>query len=242
MRRHVWGEGASPSRQARRQLTKLTALRVVARHDQRVGGVRSGSEGYVYSIDVIGQMMTGASVNRRRPRPVGLPFIAHSLAVTDCYLAIQALAGSGTIEMVHFETEPGCWRDFSGPGGARLISNLTPSSSPLRVSMRTAGSWRSTARPRAQPVSPRRHMPTSTTSAPAENKPQTTSFHGCSGWCRMVLEQDNWLRRLASCRLRTGHCSKSQRATALPTPSSSGPAQSSRPSHDRHASASSPAR
>ncbi len=86
IRRMVWGEGASASRQARRQLANLSGLRVVARHDQRVGGVSSGSEGYAYSLDIVGQMMTGAIVHRRRPRPVGLPFMAHALAVTDCYL------------------------------------------------------------------------------------------------------------------------------------------------------------
>ena len=120
IRRLVWGEGASPSRQARRQLANLSGLRVVARHDQRVGGVRSGGEGYAYSLDIVGQTMTGATLNRRRPRPVGLPFMAHGLAVTDCYLDLRKLEDSSVIELVHFETEPDCWRDFSGPGGARL--------------------------------------------------------------------------------------------------------------------------
>jgi hypothetical protein len=120
IRRHVWGEGASAARQARRRMANLSDLRVVARHDQRVGGVRSGGEGYAYSLDIVGQIMTGVTIHRRRPRPVGLPFMAHALAVTDCYLDLQVMDVSGTVELVHFETEPECWRDFSGPGGARL--------------------------------------------------------------------------------------------------------------------------
>ena len=120
IRRLLWGEGASVARQARRQLAKLTALRVVARQDQRVGGVRSGSEGYAYSLDVVGQLVTGRTMNRRRPRPVGLPFIAHALSVTDCYVLLRELHDQRTVELIHFETEPACWRGFSGPGGARL--------------------------------------------------------------------------------------------------------------------------
>ena len=121
IRRLVWGEGASSSRQARRQMAKLSGLRVVARYDQRVGGVRSGGEGYAYSLDIVGQLMTGVTVSRRRPRPVGLSFIAHALAVADCYLALRMLEAENNVELIHFEAEPDCWRDFSGPGGARLV-------------------------------------------------------------------------------------------------------------------------
>jgi hypothetical protein len=121
IRRYEWGEGASAARQARRQLATLSDLRVVTRHDQRVGGVRSGGEGYVYSLDLVGQTMTGVTVNRRRPRPVGLAFIAHAMAVTECYLALRRLEEARSVELLHFEAEPDCWRDFSGPGGGRLI-------------------------------------------------------------------------------------------------------------------------
>jgi hypothetical protein len=120
IRRLVWGESSPTARQARRQMGNLSGLRVIARHDQRVGGVRSGGEGYSYSLDVVGQQMTGITGNRRRPRPLGLPFMAHALAVTDCYLVLQEMDARRDIELVHFETEPQCWRDFSGPGGARL--------------------------------------------------------------------------------------------------------------------------
>ena len=121
IRQHLWGESASAARQARRQLAKLSDQRVLARHDRRLGGVRSGADGYVYSLDLIGQLLSGVSGNRRRPRPVGLAFIAHSLALTDRYLDLRTLETTGGIELVHFEAEPSCWRDFSGPGGARLV-------------------------------------------------------------------------------------------------------------------------
>jgi hypothetical protein len=47
--------------------------------------------------------------------------MAHALAVTDCYLALRKLEAKGNVELLHFETEPDCWRDFSGPGGVRLV-------------------------------------------------------------------------------------------------------------------------
>lgn len=120
IRHLVWGEGTSAARQARRQMVKLSDLRVVSRQDQRVGGVRSGLEGYAYSLDIVGQLMTGLTTRRRRPRSIGLPFVAHAMAVTDCYIALKVLEDRGVIELTHFEAEPSCWREFSGPGGARL--------------------------------------------------------------------------------------------------------------------------
>lgn len=117
----LWGTGPSAARSARRQLAKLTMLRVVARHERRIGGVRSGSDGYVYSLDVVGQHLTNRYGRARRPGTHGLPFTAHSVGVTECYIALRHLDSQGLVELVHFEAEPVCWRDFAGPGGQRLV-------------------------------------------------------------------------------------------------------------------------
>jgi hypothetical protein len=45
--------------------------------------------------------------------------MAHGLAVTDCYLTLRQMERGGTIELLHFESEPSSWRDYSGPGGGR---------------------------------------------------------------------------------------------------------------------------
>jgi hypothetical protein len=120
IRRLVWGDGQSVARQARRQLAKLTNQRVIGRQSRRVPGTRS-SDGYVYCLDVVGQKVTGATRANRRPREIGHEFIDHTLAIAECYLTLRSLADQQDIELVHFEAEPRCWRDFVGHGGARQV-------------------------------------------------------------------------------------------------------------------------
>jgi hypothetical protein len=47
-----------------------------------------------------------------------MAFVDHSIAVTECYLALRMLDAAGKLELIHFETEPWCWRSYFGPGGA----------------------------------------------------------------------------------------------------------------------------
>ena len=117
----LWGEGPSAARQARRQLRQLTDMRVLARVERRPGGVRGGSLGFAYALDVTGQAVVGIDGRRRRPRLPSLSFVAHALAVTDCYGQLQALAAEGRIELLAFETEPGGWRSYHAAGGIRRL-------------------------------------------------------------------------------------------------------------------------
>ena len=120
IRRLVWGESDSASRSARRQLAKLIDLRVVSRLPRRPGGVRTGREGFVYLLDVVGQQLTSDRLPRR-PRQPNPSFVEHSIAVTECLIILRAMALRGTVELIHFETEPWCWRHYVGPGGAPKV-------------------------------------------------------------------------------------------------------------------------
>jgi Replication-relaxation len=117
----LWGEGPSAARQARRQLRQLTDLRVLVRLERRPGGVRGGSLGFAYALDVTGQAIVGIDQRRRRPRLPSLSFVAHGLAVTDCYVQLQVLAAAGRIELLAFETEPAAWRRYHAAGGIRRL-------------------------------------------------------------------------------------------------------------------------
>jgi len=108
--------------QARRALASLTELRVVVRLGRRVGGVRAGSQAFVYALDVAGQRLASAcGIRIRRPWTPGLAFIAHGLAVSELYLQLVEASRSGTLDVLDFDTEPACWRTFTGLGGARTV-------------------------------------------------------------------------------------------------------------------------
>ncbi len=106
-------------RRARHLLAGMVRRRLLARLPRSVGGVRAGSAGYVYTLDAAGVRLI-AGQSRRRPWDVGLPFLAHTLAVSELYVRLVEAHRLGTLVLVSFTTEPACWRSFSGPGGGRV--------------------------------------------------------------------------------------------------------------------------
>jgi hypothetical protein len=109
-------------RQMRSVLASLVDRRLLARLPRMVGGARAGSAGYVYALDVAGQLLTRPTWRRpHRPWPVGMAFLAHSLAVTETYVRALEADREGVLRIVEFATEPATWRWFYGPGGARLV-------------------------------------------------------------------------------------------------------------------------
>jgi hypothetical protein len=116
LRRMHYGAGESAQRLARRELAGLVEDRVLARLARRIGGVRSGSDGYVYSLDAVGQRLVDPG--RRRYREPWTPsdsHLAHALSVSELFMQLRIQDGDWQLE--DFTTEPRCWRSFSGPGG-----------------------------------------------------------------------------------------------------------------------------
>jgi len=121
LRRLHYDDSASGRRLARQDLAQLVEWRVLARLGRRVGGVRSGSEGFVYGLDVAGQRLVYA--DRRRYRTPWTPepaFLAHALAVTELAVQLQERSRVHPLERLSFDAEPTSWRRFNGPGGQRL--------------------------------------------------------------------------------------------------------------------------
>jgi hypothetical protein len=111
------------ARQARAVLASLVERRLIARLPRVVGGVRAGSAGYVYVLDVAGQRIGPAGGRRvQRPWPVGTPFLAHSLAVSELYVRLMEVErhGRAGLRLGEFLTEPACWRSFAAPGAGRV--------------------------------------------------------------------------------------------------------------------------
>jgi hypothetical protein len=111
------------ARQARAVLASLVERRLIARLPRQVGGVRAGSAGYIYVLDVAGQRLNPTGGRRvQRPWPVGTPFLAHTLAVSELYVRLMEAErqGQAALRLGEFHTEPACWRSFAAPSAGRV--------------------------------------------------------------------------------------------------------------------------
>lgn len=121
------GSTQAMARAANRRLARLSELGLLSRLPQRVGGVRAGSDGVVFAVGVAGQrVLAGSSPTRRprRPHPPGARYLAHTLAVADLYVTLTIEARNGRCELLVFEPEPACWREYPGVYGS--LSMLKP--------------------------------------------------------------------------------------------------------------------
>ncbi len=117
----------SASRTTRRMLSRLTALRVLARLERRIGGRRAGSAGYVYYLGPVGQRLVaywqgqGLTRGRFRPEPGGR-YVRHRLAVSEFYVQTRLAANAGSLDLLGFQAEPDCWRrSVDGFGGQTVL-------------------------------------------------------------------------------------------------------------------------
>lgn len=120
----IAGSSLSNARRCRATLERLTAGRLLARLERRVGGRAAGSAGFVYTLDVAGQhlvrrLATGGG-RIQRPTTPGLAFVTHTLAVTELFVRLTEAERRGELELLEFASEPACWRHFAGPGGGRV--------------------------------------------------------------------------------------------------------------------------
>jgi len=106
-------------RASRRTLLRLTRLGLLDRLPRQLGGVRAGSDGYVYQLAAAGQRLSierGWLPKRRVRRPLipGRLFLRHSLAVAELHARLVEAARSGSFELLERTSEPACWRATEG--------------------------------------------------------------------------------------------------------------------------------
>ena len=107
----------SRDRARRRVLARLAELDLVTTLDRRIGGVRAGSAGLVYTLGVAGQHVVplldaddGKPARRpRRPWTPGRVFLAHTLAVAELYVRLVETARADGFTLAAFLAEPGSW-------------------------------------------------------------------------------------------------------------------------------------
>ena len=98
-------------------------LRRLAR---RVGGVRAGSDGFIYEVDQAGQRLCaywrGEGLARTRgAHEPGVQFVEHRLAISEVHVRLAEAARGGSFELVDWQSEPAAWRPFLGAMAARQV-------------------------------------------------------------------------------------------------------------------------
>jgi hypothetical protein len=124
-------DGAGRARTARRALLRLTRLGVLERLPRTIGGIRSGSSGYIYRVGLGGDRIAVArglqpEGRRRRSDLPGMMFVSHALLVAELHTRLVEAERSRSIELLELSAEPSCWRSYGGGGGQ--LARLKPDS------------------------------------------------------------------------------------------------------------------
>ena len=116
-----YGRSESQARAARRQLLRLSKVDVLERLDRRVGGVRSGSSGYIYAVGLLGQKLLDRDRRARRHKEVGWPFLRHTLAISESYVQLhERYDGTAGFALSAFDPEPHAWREQTSAFGEQM--------------------------------------------------------------------------------------------------------------------------
>ena len=119
-----FGDAATPltaARKSRRTLQRLTEFGLLRRLDRLIGGLHAGSAAFVYALTAAGQrLLTEPGARPRRYEP-SLPFVEHTLAIADLYVALHRRSASAGRRLLDLQTEPRCWRSWTGLSGERQL-------------------------------------------------------------------------------------------------------------------------
>ena len=103
------------ARVRRRIMARLAGAGLVALLGRRIGGIRAGSAGHVYTLTTAGHRFLALANGhpeppRKQPSPVpGALFLAHTLAVSGIYVDLVEASRGDTFTVHTFTTEPQCW-------------------------------------------------------------------------------------------------------------------------------------
>lgn len=111
----------SAARTSRQALRRLAGFGLVDHLERRIGGVRAGSSGFVWSLTAQGATLLGEDT-RRRWREPSISHLEHSLAIAELVVQVEETTEQGPIHALTVETEPRCWREVPvAQGGLKLL-------------------------------------------------------------------------------------------------------------------------
>ncbi len=107
-------------RTARRILRKLHDLGLIASLTRRVGGVRAGSSSLIWYLTEAGERLLrlgddGPHARKRYLEPSML-FLAHNIAVAECYVRLTEICDGEKLKLCSVELESDCWRAYNSKG------------------------------------------------------------------------------------------------------------------------------
>lgn len=116
----------SSKRSSQQSLRSLAQSEVLARLERRVGGVRSGSAGYVYALGRAGHQIVRRWKNEtnrrsRRTHEPGEAFVEHRVACAQIFVELHLDQKRGGLRLEQYQGEPDCWRQRIGPFGKPLV-------------------------------------------------------------------------------------------------------------------------
>ena len=104
------------ARERRRIMTRLHDLGLVTTLGRRIGGVRAGSAGHVYTLTPTGHRVLATLSDQpcpphvKKPATPGTLFLGHTLAISDIYVSLHDAAQCHNFHVSTFTTEPACWQ------------------------------------------------------------------------------------------------------------------------------------
>lgn len=119
----------------RRVLGRMVRARVLLTLERRIGGVRAGSSGLLYALDIAGKRLMATNGRATRPGLPGERHVRHVLAVSQLYVDLVELDRAGKLALDQFEAEPASWWP-DGHGG-----RLKPDSHVLVASDDHGDNW-----------------------------------------------------------------------------------------------------
>lgn len=109
------------ARACHRALQRLSHERLLTRLARRIGGVRAGSTSFVWALSAVGQRLLALGGARRRFHEPTSRFVDHTLAISQLVVEAQCADRRGELELLAYETEPKCWRAFTGMAGGMVL-------------------------------------------------------------------------------------------------------------------------
>lgn len=115
--------GLAASRNSARMMRRLREYGFVKAFGRRIGGIRAGSNAYIWALTEAGQRLLALSDDEEKPSrghrhiEPSYSHLRHTVAVAECYVQVaEIVRNNPDISLKKIEWEPDCWRPYTRDG------------------------------------------------------------------------------------------------------------------------------